>query len=133
MGSLIQRSTKGNSREMTEALLPSTPPIPSQGALTCKRGGEGDGGSREVGGGGKMAGECGKVPIIVANLTVGPDGCGGWAIYFGGGASQEEALTYHGRQSLPEGIPPGWKSQEDQEVPAWHSCSSGDLVVPKEH
>ena len=33
----------------------------------------------------------------------------------------------------PEGIPPGWKGQKDQEVPAWHSCSSRDPVVPKEH
>ena len=80
-----------------------------------------------------MAGGCGKVPAIVASLTVGPDGCGGQAICFGQGASQEEALTYHGRQSPPEGIPPGWKSQEGQEVPAWHSCSLGDLAVSKEH
>ena len=40
-----------------------------------------------------MAGGCGKVPIIIANPTVGQDGCRGWAICFGGGASQEEALT----------------------------------------
>ena len=33
----------------------------------------------------------------------------------------------------PEGIPPGWKGQKDQEVPVWHSCSSGDLADPKEH
>ena len=25
------------------------------------------------------------------------------------------------------------KVKEDQEVPAWHSCSLGDLAVPKEH
>ena len=56
-----------------------------------------------------MAGGCGKVAIIVANLTVGPDGCGGWAICFGGGASQEEALPYHGRQRPPEGVPQGQK------------------------
>ena len=70
-----------------------------------------------------MAGRCGKVPVIIANLTVGPDGCRGWAIYFGGGASQEEALTYCGGQSPTEGIPPGWEGQEDQEV----------LAVSKEH
>ena len=52
---------------------------------------------------------------------------------FGGGASLAETLTYHGRQSPPEGISPGWKSKEDQEVPAWHSCSLGDMAVPKEH
>ena len=40
------------------------------------------------------AGGCGKVTIIVANPTVGPDGCRGKAIYVGsGGASQEEAPT----------------------------------------
>ena len=50
-----------------------------------------------------------------------------------GGASQEEALPYHGRQSPPEGVPHGQKSKEDQEVLAWHSCSLGDLVVPKEY
>ena len=37
-----------------------------------------------------------------------PDGCRGWAICFGGGASLEEALTYCGRQSPLEGIPLGW-------------------------
>ena len=46
-----------------------------------------------------MAGGCGKVPIIITNPTVVPDSCGGWAICFGGGASQEEAPTYCGRQS----------------------------------
>ena len=35
-----------------------------------------------------------------------PDGCGSWANYVGwGGASQEEALTYHGRQGSLERIP----------------------------
>ena len=38
-----------------------------------------------------------------------------------------------GGKAPPEGISPGWKSKEDQEVPAWHSCSLGDLAVPKEH
>ena len=80
-----------------------------------------------------MAGGSGSVTIIIANLTVGPDGCGGRAICFGRGASQEEALPYHGRQSPPEGIPQGWEGKEDQEVPAWHSCSLRDLAVPKEH
>ena len=50
-----------------------------------------------------------EITLIIADPTVGPDGCGGWAIYVGwGGASQEEAPTNHGRQSPPEGIPPGW-------------------------
>ena len=63
-----------------------------------------------MGGGSKKAGGCGKIPIIVANPTVGPDCCRGWAICFGsGGASQEEALTYCGRQSPPKGIPLGWE------------------------
>ena len=48
-------------------------------------------------------------------------------------SGQEGALTYCGRQSPPEGIPPGWKGQEDQEVLAWHSCSLRDPEVPKEH
>ena len=55
-----------------------------------------------------MAGGCGKVPIIVSNMTVGPDGCRSWAICLGGGASQEEVPTYCGRQNPLEGIPPGW-------------------------
>ena len=41
-----------------------------------------------------------EVAIIIANLTVGPDGCRGQAIYVGwGGASQEAAPTYCGRQN----------------------------------
>ena len=80
-----------------------------------------------------MAGGSGLVAVIIANPTVGPDGCGGWAICFRRGASQEEALPYHGRQSPLEGIPQGWEGKEDQEVLAWHSCSLRDLVVPKEH
>ena len=52
--------------------------------------------------------DVGRSTIIIANLTVGPDGCRGWAICFRGGASPEEALTYHGRQSPPEGISLGW-------------------------
>ena len=50
-----------------------------------------------------------------------------------GGASQEEAPPYCGRQSPLEGVPHGQKSKEDQEVVAWHSCSLGDPAVPKEH
>ena len=45
-----------------------------------------------------MARGGGEVTTIIANLKVGPNGCGGQAIYVGqGGAGQEEALTYHGR------------------------------------
>ena len=110
VGSPIQGGQEGPSREGMEAPLSSSPPIPSQRALTHERGGEEAGGrGREVGAGGKEAGGCGQVPIIIANPTVGPHGCGGWAIYVrSGGASQEEAPTDHRRQSPPEGIPPGW-------------------------
>ena len=38
-----------------------------------------------------------------------------------------------GSKIPPKGIPPGWEGKEDQEVPAWHSCSSRDLAVSKEH
>ena len=76
------------SREVRRALVekglrhPSPVHHPSP-ALACKRGGEeADGGGREAGGGSKEAGGCGKIPIIVTNLTVGPDACRGWAICF---------------------------------------------------
>ena len=103
MGPLLQRGEESSGIEWTEGSLPSSSPIPSQEALTHKRGGEeADGGGREAGGGSKKAGGCGKISIIVNDLTVGPDGCRGWAICFGSGrASQEEAVTYHGRQSPP--------------------------------
>ena len=52
---------------------------------------------------------------------------------------QEEALTYHGRQSPPEGIPPGWKGQEDlgllpgtvalQEIWQFQKCT--ELLIRK--
>ena len=60
-----------------------------------------------------MAGGGGKIPVIITNLTVGPNGCRGQAICFRGGASEEEAPPYHGRQSPPEGVPQGRKSKED--------------------
>ena len=57
----------------------------------------------------------GEVTGVVTNLTVGPDGCGDWAIHVGqGGASQKEALTYHGRQGALEGIPEDYKCEEAQ-------------------
>ena len=85
MSSLLQRSKESTSRERMEAPLSSSSPIPSQEAIAHKRGGEeADGGSRKQGGGSKEAGGSGKIPVIViTNLTVGPDGCGGWAICFG--------------------------------------------------
>ena len=52
--------------------------------------------------GGREVGSSGKVTRVVANLTVGPDGCGGWAIYVRwGGAAQEGALTVCERQGSP--------------------------------
>ena len=79
VGAPVQGAEERDGRERMEAPLTSAPPIPSQEALTCK-GGEEDGRGREVGRGGKMAGGCVQVTIIVANPTVGPDGCRGWAI-----------------------------------------------------
>ena len=38
-----------------------------------------------------------------------------------------------GGKTPRKAVPHGWKSQEDQEVLAWHSCSLGDLTVLKEH
>ena len=47
-----------------------------------------------------------EVTRVIINLTVTQDDCAGWAIYVGwGGASQEEALIYCGRQGPLEGIP----------------------------
>ena len=47
-------------------------------------------------------------------------------------AERKLCLTVGGK-APPEGIPQSRKSKEDQEVLAWHSCSSRDPVVPKEH
>ena len=77
--------------------------------------------------------EVGRSIIIIANLTVGPDGCRGWAICLGGGACQKEAPPYCQRQGPTEGVPEGRKGKEDQEVPTWHSCPSQDLAVSEEH
>ena len=87
MGPPTKRSVEGNHQKGKEATFSSAPPIPSQKALTCKRGGEEVGQGRKVGRGGKMAGGCGKVTVIIANPTVGPVGCRGWAICFGGSQS----------------------------------------------
>ena len=101
MGALIQRGEESFGRERMEP-PPCTSPIPSQEALTHERGGEeADRGGREVGGGSQKAGGYGKVSVIIANPTVGPDGCGGWAICFGSGGSS----------NLPwEAKPPGRNS-----------------------
>ena len=80
MGTLIQGGEERIGRKRMEAPFPSVPPIPSQKALAHEGGGEGDGRGREVGGGGKMAGGCGQVTVIITNPTVGPNGCRGWAI-----------------------------------------------------
>ena len=72
----------------------------------------------------EQLGDMGRSPVI-SNLTVGPDGCSGWAIYTGReGASQEEALTYHTRPGPPEGIPQGWSGEEAPKVPTGDSHSS---------
>ena len=84
MGLQIKRGQEDPGREKMEALLSCSPLIPSQRALTQKRGGkEVGGGGREATGGDKTAGGCGKVTFIIADPTVGPDGCGDWAIYVG--------------------------------------------------
>ena len=64
------------------------------------------------------------ITIIIANPTVGPDGCRGRAICLGGGACPKEALPYHQGQGPTEGVPKGREGKEDQEVLAWHSCPS---------
>ena len=75
MGPKTKRSQESPGREKMEALFSHSQPIPSQGALAQRRGGEEvGGGGREVGGGGKAAGGCGKVTFIIANPTVGLDG-----------------------------------------------------------
>ena len=72
-----------------------------------------------------MTGTGGKVTRAIANLTVGPDGCRGWAIYVGrGGASLQEGPTYHGRQSPPEGILAGCTVEEALKVLTEDSDSS---------
>ena len=89
VGPEVKTGVEDPSREGMEAPFSHALPIPSQEALTHERGGEEDGGGREVGRGGKEAGGCGQVTIIITNLTVGPDGCRGWAIYIGSGGSSD--------------------------------------------
>ena len=73
------------------------------------------------------------ITVIVADPTVGPDGCRGWAICLRGGACPKEALPYHRGQGPMERVPEGRAGKEAQEVLAWHSCPLQDLVVSEEH
>ena len=80
-GTPIQGGEEGFGRERMEAPSPVHHPSPARKPSPVREGGEEDGRGREVGGGGKMAGGCGQVAVIViANPTVGPNGCRGWAI-----------------------------------------------------
>ena len=83
---------------------------------------------------GREAGRGGEVTGVVTNLTVGPDGCRGWAIHVRQGrTSQKEAPTYTERQGPLEGIPEGWKGEEAPKVPTGDCGPLRDLLVPKEH
>ena len=84
--------------------------------------------------GGGVTGTGWEVTGVVANLTVGPDGCGGWAIYIRkGGASSQEALTYHGGKAPLERILVGCTTTKAPKVLAGDIGSSWNLLVPKEH
>ena len=105
-----------------------TPPI------TGTRNPSRTGGNNEKNWRGKLAWAGGEVATIVANLTAGPDGCKGQAIYIGwGGASLKEALSHCGRQGPQEGVLEDWGSQENPEVLTGDICSLWDLPVSKEH
>ena len=91
-------------------------------------------GDRQKDTGGRVTGTGGEITRVIANLTVVPDGCGGWAIYVGwGGASSQEALPYHERQGHLEGILAGCTTEEAPKVLTRDSGSSQDLPFPKEH
>ena len=63
--------------------------------------------------GGEEAGTGGEVARVISYLTVGPDGCRGWAIYIRrGGARQKETLADSGRQGSQEGVLEGQKIKE---------------------
>ena len=58
-----------------------------------------------MGGGSRAVRSGGAVTVFIAHLTIGPNGCRAQTILVGrGGTCVEEAQTYHGRQSPPEGI-----------------------------
>ena len=62
---------------------------------------------------------------VIANPTVGPDGCRGWAIYVGlGGTSQKEALSNCRREGSQEGVSEGWCHQENPKVCTRDGCTS---------
>ena len=70
-------------------------------------------GNNEEDRGGKVTGTGGEVTGVNSKLTVGPDGCRGWAIYVRRGrASLQEAPAYHGRQGPLEGILAGCTNEE---------------------
>ena len=107
MGSLIQGGQEDPGREGTEA--PSLVHHPSQANEPSPMREEEKRQVEEAEKWVEEAGGCGQLTIVIANPTVGPDGCRDESLYIGsGGASQEEALTNKGRQSPPDGIPPGW-------------------------
>ena len=56
-----------------------------------------------------MAGGGGEVTTVVANLTVGPDGCRGWAIYVGWGEPARKKLhpTVGGKAPMKEFLTAG--------------------------
>ena len=84
--------------------------------------------------GGWEVGRGGEVTGVITNLTVGPDGCRCWAIYIRqGGASQEQALTYHGRQGPPDRIPQGWEGEEALKVLTGDSGSSQDPSLSEKY
>ena len=98
------------------------------------RGPTGCGGNEEEGGGSGTAGGNREVAIIIANLTVGPDGHRGQAIYVRWrGASQKEGPSHCGRQGPQEGVLEGWEGKEDPKVPTGDYCTLQDPPVPKEH
>ena len=87
-----------------------------------------------------MAGGGGTITVIIANPTVGPDGCRGWAICLRGGACPKEALPYHWGQGPTERVPEGRAGKEAQEVPRpgtvalceiWQYQKSTELLIRK--
>ena len=136
---MLKKSEKGRTKVMWTRIVvhakkwvqgPSSPMHPISGTRNPFR----SRWNHEMYSGGREAGGGGEVATVITYLTVGPDGCGGLAIYVGwGGASQEEALADCVRQSSLKGILEGQQGQENLEVPIGNSCPSWDLPVPKEH
>ena len=80
-----------------------------------------------------MAGGGGQVTVIIANLTVGPDAAEAGLSALGEEPVRRKLCPTMGGKAPQKEFLMARKSKEDQEVLAWHSCSSGDLAVPKEH